>query len=236
MVLTHGRAAAGTLVALGAVGHAGPGLGVHVPAVARALGIRRRLDDPTAAALTFDDGPHPHGTLAVLEALRAHGARATFFLVGEQVRRDPALAREIVAAGHTVAVHGDRHRTLLRLTPAQLRDDLRRGAATIAEATGCAPRHYRPPFGIVTGPGLRAAAREHWETVLWSRWGRDWRAGTTAEAIADLLLAGGPPRGDILLLHDADHYAAPGSWRATAAAVGRVLPAGTDAGLRCVAL
>ena len=80
-------------------------------------------------ALTFDDGPHPAGTPAVLGVLERAGARATFFLVGEQVRRDPALAREIVAAGHAVALHGDRHRCQLRLTPRALDEDLdaRRG-------------------------------------------------------------------------------------------------------------
>ena len=69
-------------------------------------------------ALTFDDGPHPQGTPAVLSALAAHGARATFFLVGEQVERRPALAREVHDAGHEVALHCHRHRNALRLTPA----------------------------------------------------------------------------------------------------------------------
>ena len=66
-------------------------------------------------ALTFDDGPHPEGTPAVLEALARAGARATFFVVGEQVQRRPALVAEIAAAGHVVALHGYRHRLQLRL-------------------------------------------------------------------------------------------------------------------------
>src|SRR6478609_7836693 len=72
-------------------------------------------------ALTFDDGPHAQGTPAVLELLAAAGVHATFFLVGEQVRRNPSLAREIVAAGHGIGVHCERHRYLLRLSPAQTR-------------------------------------------------------------------------------------------------------------------
>jgi len=234
--MTHGRATAATLAGLGAVAHAGPGLSVHVPVVAQALGARRRLDDPTTAALTFDDGPHPRGTPATLEALRRHDVRATFFLVGEQVRRAPALAREIVAAGHAVAVHGERHRNLLRLTPAQLRDDLRRGVATIAEATGVIPGHYRPPYGVLSGPGLCAARSGGWEVVLWSRWGRDWRASATAQSIAAVALHAGPPAGDIVLLHDADHYSAPGSWRATVAALPRIFDAARRADLRWVTL
>jgi peptidoglycan/xylan/chitin deacetylase (PgdA/CDA1 family) len=187
-------------------------------------------------ALTFDDGPHPRGTPAILETLRARGAVATFFLVGEQVQREPGLAREIVAEGHTVALHCHRHRNLLALTPHQGHDDCRRALAAIAEATGQEPRHYRPPYGALSAAGLRLARREGWETVLWSRWGRDWRAAATGETVAADLLGRGLAGGDILLLHDADHYAAPGSWRATAAALPRVLDAVAQAGLSCAAL
>ena len=98
-----------------------PAAAAHAPALAAALRIARRVDGLPGVALTFDDGPHPGGTPAVLAALERAGARATFFLVGEQVRRDPSLAREIVAAGHAVALHGDRHRCQLRLTPADAR-------------------------------------------------------------------------------------------------------------------
>src|SRR4051794_27921033 len=133
-------AAAGTVWAF-------PALAPVVPAVARVLGVPRRHDG-LAPLLTFDDGPHPAGTPAVLERLAAAGQRAVFFLVGEQVRRDPGLAREIAAHGHEIAVHGDRHRNLLRVGPRAFRVDLDRAHATIAEAAGTAPARYRPPYGI----------------------------------------------------------------------------------------
>jgi len=95
-----------------------------VPLLARAYGIECRLARDDAVALTFDDGPHDEGTPSVLAELERRGATATFFLVGEQVRRRPALAREIVAAGHEVAVHGDRHALLLRRRVRELADDL----------------------------------------------------------------------------------------------------------------
>jgi len=182
------------------------------PPVARAYGIDCRLRRDDAVALTFDDGPHADGTPAVLEELARRGATATFFLVGEQVRRDPSLAREIVAAGHAVALHGDRHHCQLRLTPRTLDDDLARVAATVADATGLAPALYRPPYGVFSLAGLRLVRRRGWRDLLWSRWGCDWRAHTTAEAIArrasrDL------SAGDVILLHDADTYSAAGSWR-----------------------
>jgi len=103
-----------------------PGLSASVPALRPLLGIRDRLDDLGAVGLTFDDGPHPEGTPAVLEALREAGASATFFLAGEQVDQRPALVGEILAAGHEVGVHCQRHRNLLRLTPGQVAGDLQR--------------------------------------------------------------------------------------------------------------
>ena len=124
-----------------------PALACHVPPIAAALRVPRRTDG-AGVALTFDDGPHPEGTLAALAELDRAGARATFFLVGEQVQRNPGLAAEIGAAGHSIALHGFRHRNQLRLAPGVLREDLRRGAAAIEEATGVSPTIYRPPYGI----------------------------------------------------------------------------------------
>src|SRR4051812_19742199 len=83
-----------------------PALAPLVPSLCRALRIDRTTTPAAGAvALTFDDGPHPSGTPAVLEALSAAGARATFFLVAEQVRRWPRLAARIAAEGHAVALH-----------------------------------------------------------------------------------------------------------------------------------
>jgi len=213
-----------------------PALAPLVPSLCRSLGIPRTLSgDEAVVALTFDDGPHPHGTPAVLEALAAVRARATFFLVGEQVRREPALAREIVAAGHTVALHGDRHRLQLRVSPRALAADLNRGHAAIAETTGVAPRHYRPPFGIFSPAGLAIVRRRGWTPLLWSRWGHDWRLHRTPGQIAAELTERLAP-GDVLLLHDADHYSQPGSWQRTVAALPAVLTEIERRGLTTTAL
>jgi peptidoglycan/xylan/chitin deacetylase (PgdA/CDA1 family) len=202
-----------------------------VPAVARALRIPRRTGGPGTVALTFDDGPHAEGTPAVLEALAAAGATATFFLVGEQVARHGALAGEIAAAGHAVAVHGYRHHVLLRRRPAAVADDLDRAAETISAATGAAPALHRAPLGIYSWPALRAVRARGWTPLLWSRWGHDWRAAATASSIA-AEVAGDLRSGDVLLLHDADHYSAAGCWRDTVAALPRVLESIAAHGLR----
>jgi len=205
----------------------GPGLAPHVPSLCDALRIPRRLDSP-GVALTFDDGPHPEGTPAVLEALGA--ARATFFMVGEQVQRFPSLAGEVAAAGHEIALHGFRHRNQMRVTPRWLADDLARGAQAIADATGGPPCLYRPPYGIFTPAGLSYARREY-ELLLWSKWGRDWRRRTSAQEIASLATRDLRP-GDVILLHDADWYSAPRSHERTAAAVPMILEALESAGLQ----
>ena len=99
------------------------------------VGVQLRQEGAEGVALTFDDGPHPQGTPAVLETLRERGATATFFLAGEQVARRPALAAEIVAAGHRVELHCHRHRNLLRLGVREFLDDAERARAAIEEAS-----------------------------------------------------------------------------------------------------
>jgi peptidoglycan/xylan/chitin deacetylase (PgdA/CDA1 family) len=212
-----------------------PAAAAHVPQVARLLGVPTRLPDQHGIALTFDDGPHREGTPAVLEALARAGARATFFLVGEQVERLPSLASEIAAAGHAVGIHGYRHTLLLRRTPAALRDDFARAAELIGDATGVEPTLYRPPYGVFSLPGLRLVRRLGWSPWLWSRWGRDWERGATSASIAARATRG-LSGGDVVLLHDADHYSSTDSWRRTAAAVPSVLAAVSQAGESTVSL
>lgn len=206
---------------LGAV-WCGPGLAPHWPALADAIGVPLRLPGRDGVALTFDDGPHPEGTPAVLETLARRSATATFFLVGEQVERYPALAAEIVAAGHQVALHGYRHRNQMRLLPGQLAADLQRGIELIGEVYGRRPRLYRPPYGIFTPVGLSQVRAASLEPLLWSKWGRDWRARTSAQEIVRLV-SRGLGHADVVLLHDADWYSSPGSHRQTAAALPRIL-------------
>ncbi|MCW2954254.1 MAG: polysaccharide deacetylase family protein [Conexibacter sp.] len=213
-----------------------PALAPLVPSLCRSLRVPRVLaGDEPVVALTFDDGPHPQGTPAVLDALAAANAAATFFLVGEQVRRWPQLAAAIVAAGHTVALHGDRHRCLLRVPPAQLARDLDRGHQEIVAASGVEPTLYRAPYGIFSHAALAIARERGWTPLMWSGWGRDWARRATPAGIAAKVTERLAPR-DVLLLHDADHYSAPESWRRTAAALPLVLDEIARRGLRSVAL
>ena len=196
--------------------HAAPALTARDP-------LRRlwpRLSGCGAAdgvALTFDDGPDPEGTPAVLAALADLGWTATFFLLGSQTRRHPDVARAVAAAGHEIAVHGDDHRNHLFHGPRWIDRDLARATATVTEVTGVRPRLFRPPYGVLSGGSLRTTARLGLTPVLWTAWGRDWLP-STPERVVDHLRAD-LRRGGTLLLHDSDCTSTPGSWRATAAAL-----------------
>lgn len=207
-----------------------PGAAPIAPPIAAAFALRRHADRAAGIALTFDDGPHPDGTPAVLAVLSEMNVTATFFLVGEQVERRPELAATIIAAGHEIGVHCFRHRCLLRRSPRETSADLARAASAIA-VVGARPRLYRPPYGVANLAALTVARRSGWVPLLWSHEGRDWQRRATATSIADRILRR-ISAGAIILLHDADHYSAPGSWRATVRALPRMLHELRDRGFR----
>ncbi len=199
----------------GAVGDAGR-------AAAMPLASGPAAEGRSCVAITFDDGPHPEGTPRMLEVLAELGATATFFLVGEQVAKRPALARQIVAQGHTVGLHGYIHRPHPTRRAEAMVDDFDRGVYAIADATGVEPRMHRPPYGIYSPHTLRMARERGLQPLLWSRWGKDWRKVTTPEQITRRVV-GRIQAGDVILLHDADYYSAKRSHRRTAAALPMII-------------
>ncbi|MBC7375400.1 MAG: polysaccharide deacetylase family protein, partial [Frankiales bacterium] len=168
---------------------------------------------PGGVALSFDDGPDPAGTPAVLDALARLGWSATFFMLGRQVRAHPDIARRVAEAGHEIAVHGDRHRNHLTRTPAALQRDLRCAREVISQVTGVEPRWYRPPYGVLSGGTLQAARAVGLQPVLWTAWGKDWTR-TSPEFIAQRVLRD-LREGGTVLLHDSDCTSTAGSWRST---------------------
>ena len=202
----------------------GAAVAIHAAPALTARGPARRLTPnlagrgrPGGVALTFDDGPDPAGTPAILEALDDLGWTATFFLLGRQVRRHPEVARSVVAAGHEIGVHGNLHRNHLSRTPRAIRRDLSAAVAEITEVTGVRPRWFRPPYGVLSTGTLWAAGRLRLTPVLWTAWGLDWRAGPADGVVAEVLRS--LRNGGTVLLHDSDCTSRPGSWRSTLAAL-----------------
>ncbi|HLY34927.1 MAG TPA: polysaccharide deacetylase family protein [Jatrophihabitantaceae bacterium] len=200
------------MIGMVAGGHVLPSI-VTIPALHNRL-LPRLSGRSTAehVALTFDDGPDPGSTPAFLDELAALGVRATFFLLGSQLSAHPDLGPRIVDGGHEIAVHGWTHRPHLLRTPWDVATDLQRAFECVRDVTGATPHFWRPPNGIVTGAGLRAARQLQLTPVLWTADGRDWARAATAESVAARVLAR-LAAGGTVLLHDSDVTSAPRSWR-----------------------
>lgn len=163
--------------------------------------IRRTGGSAPAFALTFDDGPDPAHTPALLDALAELDVRATFFLVGEKVAAHPALVRRIAAEGHAIGNHTYHHRYLPLARRATVRAEIDATDRAIAAATGAVPSIVRPPWGARRPSTLRTFARLGKRVVLWDVNSFDWRGGTAREIAARVLARVRP--GSIILFHEA---------------------------------
>jgi peptidoglycan/xylan/chitin deacetylase (PgdA/CDA1 family) len=184
-----------------------------------------------AIALTYDDGPGGGAvsTPAILALLEAHGARATFFVLGEEVRQHPDVLRAAARAGMEIENHGQRHVHLPSLGTQAMRRVIQQGARTIERTIGASPRYLRPPFGAQSARLRRIAQALGERVVLWSVDTRDW-TNPGAEVIVRRVLAHLGP-GAIVLLHDG------GADRSqTVEATRRLLPLLAARGYRLVTL
>jgi peptidoglycan-N-acetylglucosamine deacetylase len=195
----------------------------------RRFPARERADGAEGIVLTFDDGPDQDSTPTLLDALDTAGARATFFLVGEQVEADPELARELLRRGHDVQLHGYGHVAHELLTPQEAREDLERGAQALRDATGVEARFYRPPYGRFSDGSYDACQALGLEPVYWSAWGTDWET-ITPQRIADLVIPD-LSAGAVVLLHDSPRYSHRPSARPTVEALPLITPRAAELGL-----
>ena len=197
------------------------------------------LPSPVAArgevAVTIDDGPDPEVTPQVLDLLDKHGARATFFCIGQRVQEHAALAREIVARGHDIENYSQRHlHNFLLLGPRGLKTEISAAQQSIAAVTGSLPRFFRAPAGlrnpfldrVLTGLDLRLAS--------WTRRGFDTLSGDAERVFAKL--SRGARGGDILLLHDGHAGRTPSGSLLILEVLPRLLQTLASAGLKPVTL
>ena len=185
-------------------------------------------------ALTFDDGPNPLATPAILDALKERGVKASFFILGRHAERWPAIVRRVAEEGHAIGNHGYYHRKLHLKSPSYVRRDLALGTAAIVDACGVRPKFFRAPHGF-RSPWVTTIARSLGQrTVGWTRgvWDSD-RPGV--EVIAGRTIRAARP-GAILLLHDGDGYDEGGDRMQTAQAVPRIIDAVQRAGFHFVTL
>jgi peptidoglycan/xylan/chitin deacetylase (PgdA/CDA1 family) len=181
-----------------------------------------------AIALTFDDGPS-ESTLRLLDLLGAYSLPATFFQVGNNVRRLPELARATVDRGHELGNHSQTHPNFALTSPEFVAQEFTEAQKSIAEATGKSPVWLRAPYGV-RWFGFSAAQKALGLTgVMWSVIGRDWVL--PADAIARRVLDRTTP-GGIICLHDGRGTLKNPDVEATLEAVRRIVPALLEQGYR----
>lgn len=204
---------------------------------------RTRL--PTAAtargevAITIDDGPDPAVTPAVLDQLEAASAKATFFVIAERAVRHPALIARIVAAGHSIGNHSDRHSHRFSFSgPRAFDAEIGHAQRRLAALTGRAPRYFRAPAGL-RNPFLEPVLCRHGLVLAsWTRRGFDTRSGD-ADIVFARLAGGRGERlsaGDILLLHDGHAARTPDGTPVILAVLPRLLAACATQRLKPVTL
>jgi peptidoglycan-N-acetylglucosamine deacetylase len=156
--------------------------------------------DEKVVALTYDDGPSPPYTDALLALLAEQDVKATFFPKGKNVEAFPEAARAIVVAGHEVANHSYKHMPMTTLSKSVALAEINRAERAIESVMGVETQWFRPPFGVQS-IGVKRALNELGKTsVLMSAHGSDWEVFDGAQ-IAQAILAEVKP-GGIILLHD----------------------------------
>jgi len=151
-------------------------------------------------ALTFDDGPSPLWTPRILDVLKDAGVKATFFMLGEHVKKYSDVARRVAREGHTIGNHTYDHHVLLYYHPQELESEIRRTEDIIKEVTGVRTQYFRPPKAWMTSSEKRLVKSMGYEIILWSLNSKDWVTFDDKYIIKYLMRHVRP--GDIILFHD----------------------------------
>ncbi|MDC1220090.1 polysaccharide deacetylase family protein [bacterium] len=149
----------------------------HIPSVVKPFAKDLIFDlpnDQNAIYLTFDDGPHPEITEEVLDLLDEHKARATFFLIGENVRKFPQVVERIKASGHAIGLHGNQHLSGWKTKDEAYFADIASSAEVIHSNL------MRPPYGEITLSQAKALKKEY-KLIMWSDLSADFDASYSSE-------------------------------------------------------
>ena len=151
-------------------------------------------------ALTFDDGPHETNTPRLLDILKQRNVKATFYVVGTNVQRYPHIMKRIIAEGHEIGNHTVSHGNLTKMTPDEVRSELRRARDMIISTTGVTPRTMRPPYGAITADQKDWIRLEiGYPSIMWAVDPQDWKKPGTA-VVTKRLVSGASPGGILLVL------------------------------------
>jgi peptidoglycan/xylan/chitin deacetylase (PgdA/CDA1 family) len=181
-------------------------------------------------ALTYDDGPNDPWTLRLLDVLKRHSAKATFFMIGRFVEQKPDIARAVVAAGHELGIHTWDHPNLIFASSSEVRSQIERTQKVIFDTTGQRCTLMRPPFGARRPATLRAIRELALTPVMWNVTCYDWKPTTPERIVAHVeRQARG---GDVILLHDGGYLKMGADRGASVEASEHLLQRYTDRGYR----
>lgn len=167
----------------------------------RLFGFRvfKKGNSSQSLALTFDDGPDPVYTAQLLDLLKKHNAKATFFVVGAQAEQHPELLRRMHEEGHLIGMHNYVHKSNWLMRPKTVKRHISQTSAIIEQITGKPAIYYRPPWGVVNFFDFGNLG--HIQIILWSAMFGDWRKKVGAERLYKRMKKHCAP-GEVLLLHD----------------------------------
>ncbi len=168
-------------------------LGIYMPV------ISKFSQKQNCVALTFDDGPSPENTLAILSVLNSYNAKATFFLIGEKVEKHPEIVKQIIDAGHEIANHSYSHSYMFPWFSAKkIQTELLKTCDLVRKISGEEPKYFRPPFGVSNPNIAKAVKNTGLKTIGWSVRSLD----TVKSPKTVLKRLSKTKSGDIILLHD----------------------------------
>lgn len=197
---------------------------VSTIAQGRLVPIYKVETDTNRIAFSFDATWGTERTDELLEILDRRGVKTTFFLAGNWVANHPDYVRKIASLGHEIGNHSHAHAHMNRLSPAEIRADLKANHDALTELTGVEPDLFRPPFGEYSNKLIEAANSLGYHTIQWSIDSLDWK-DLSAQAMVDRVLARAGP-GEIVLFHNAGRH--------TPEAVDRLLSILAERGLEVV--
>ena len=157
-------------------------------------------EQPKRIVLTFDDGPHPRQTKQILDVLDRYGIKATFFVIGVNVRNYPGIIEEVKARGHEIANHTQTHSHAAKLDAQALQSEIRGCEREVLAQTGERCKLFRPPEGVMSDNMRQVVKELGYTCVLWTLDTRDW-AHTPPDEISDYIIQNAK-NGDIILMHD----------------------------------
>lgn len=177
--------------------------------------------------LTFDDGPIPAVTPWVLEQLSVHNARATFFCIGDNVRKHPDIFGKLLDAGHTIGNHTFNHWNGWKTPAPDYLANVMACREAICERTDDRHRLFRPPYGRITRKQARVLRRQGYKIIMWDVVSADFDAGISPEQCVQNVVRNVRP-GSIIVFHDSVK-----AWKNLEYALPKVLGFLTANGYRC---